>query len=70
MPPPLQSAFQKQLDLFLDNVFHPSVNLKKMKGSSNLWRGKVTKGYRFIVELEENQVTFLRIGPHDILNKP
>ena len=41
-----------------------------MKEYSHLWRGKMTKGYRFIVELEENQITFPRIGPHDILNKP
>ena len=70
LPESLQEVVDKQLILFCENPRHPSINLKKMKGYQNIWRGKVTGGYRFTVHIDGDVYVFRRVGSHDILDHP
>lgn len=70
LPPAIQSAVDNQLQLFFENPRHPSINLKKMQGFRNIWRGKITGGYRFTVQIDGASCVFRRVGPHDVLNDP
>jgi mRNA-degrading endonuclease RelE of RelBE toxin-antitoxin system len=70
LPPPIQRRAAKQLQLLLANPRHPSLRLKKMEGTPNIWEGRITKGYRFTFQVQEDAYILRRIGAHDILGAP
>jgi len=65
----IQKAFDKKLSLFLNNIQHPSLRVKKIQGTRDIWEGTINKNFRFTFCLSENSVVFRRIGTHDILDK-
>jgi len=70
LTPNLQNRFIKQLGLFKKNVRHPSLGIKKIKGTS-IFEGRVTKSCRFTFIVGSNSVIFRKIGDHDkILKNP
>lgn len=70
LPQPIKKAAQKQLGLLLDNPDHPSLNIKKIQGTRNIWEGRITRSYRFTFHIVEDTYVLRKIGTHDILNKP
>ncbi len=70
LPPHLQKAVDKKLQLFLSNPAHPSLHLKKMQDPRNIWEGRITKGYRFTFQREGEVCLLRRLGTHDILKTP
>ncbi|MCC6158652.1 MAG: hypothetical protein IT350_11425 [Deltaproteobacteria bacterium] len=70
LPQSVKDAFWEQVALLFTNPRHPSLDIKKMQGHRDIWRGKISRGYRFTFEIDGEFYRFRRIGPHDILNKP
>lgn len=70
LPEQIQKRTIKQLELFLQNPRHPSLNVKKMQGHSDVWEARITKGYRFTFKIENDTYELRRIGTHDILENP
>src|SRR5438093_13512350 len=48
LPLQIQRRDAKQLQFLIDNPRHPSLRIKKMEGSQDIWEGRITKGYRFV----------------------
>jgi mRNA-degrading endonuclease RelE of RelBE toxin-antitoxin system len=69
LPKKIQKAFDNKLSLFLDNMLHPSLRVKRIQGTKDRWEGSVTMNYRFTFQFSENTVIFRTIGTHDILNR-
>jgi len=69
LPREIQKAFDTKLTLFLDNILHPSLRVKRIQGTLDRWKGSITMKYRFTFQLSENKVIFRTIGTHDILNR-
>jgi mRNA interferase RelE/StbE len=69
LPKEIQESFEKKLILFLEDMRHPSLRVKRIQGTANRWEGSVTMNYRFTFELVENTAIFMTIGTHDILNR-
>jgi len=68
--PTLQARALKQLDLLLTNPFHPSLHTKKIKGiRGKIFEARITKSYRMIFKIQEDQYILLDIGKHEILDK-
>jgi len=67
LPKDIQQAFNDKLKIFLDDAFHPSLRIKKIQGTKDIWEGSVTMKYRFTFHFEGNTVVFRAIGTHDIL---
>lgn len=44
---PLQKKARKQFAYLLSDIRHPSLDIKKYKGTDDLWQGRIDKGYRF-----------------------
>lgn len=65
LPASLQKRTQKKLLLLEANMFHPSLRVKKMQGSTDYWEGSISMQYRFVFKKQEDVLTILRIGPHD-----
>ena len=69
LPQEIQNAFDKKLAIFLNNIYHPSLRVKKIQGTKNRWEGSITMKYRFTFEFFEDTLIFRTIGTHDILKK-
>ena len=70
LPPDIQRRAAKQFQLLLDNPRHPSLRIKKMEGSQDIWEGRITKAYRFTFQVQGDTYLLRRIGTHDILVAP
>lgn len=71
LPPDLQERFLKQLKLLLNNPRHPSLRIKKIKGTNGIFEGRVSQSCRFTFCVWERNLILRRIGEHDkTLKKP
>jgi mRNA-degrading endonuclease RelE of RelBE toxin-antitoxin system len=70
LPHHVKKAFDKKIKLFMENIQHPSLRVKKLEGYENRWEASITMFYRFTFEVYEGYYLLRRIGPHDILKKP
>ena len=69
LPKKIQKAFDQKLQLFLQDMAHPSLRVKRIQGTKTLWEGSVTMKYRFTFQFPKNTLIFRTIGTHDILGK-
>ncbi|KKP36242.1 MAG: hypothetical protein UR27_C0024G0007 [Candidatus Peregrinibacteria bacterium GW2011_GWA2_33_10] len=62
---------QKQFNLFLQNVFHPSLNTEKLEPKNkNIWSFRIDKNFRVIFTFtDKEKIYILDIGPHNIYKK-
>jgi len=67
LPKEIQNTFDNKLALFLNNIHHPSLRVKKIQGTKDRWEGSITMKYRFTFEFSEETLIFRTIGTHDIL---
>ncbi len=65
LPPVIQDKFEKKITLFIQDINHPSLRVKKMKSFKNRWEASIDMFYRFTFEVHKNFYLFRRIGPHD-----
>jgi mRNA interferase RelE/StbE len=71
LPLYVQEAFEKKIALFMENIRHPSLRVKKMRGHGNRWEASIDMFYRFTFEMHEDYYLLRRIGPHDrVLRNP
>ncbi len=71
LPLYVQEAFERKIALFMENIRHPSLRVKKMRGRTNRWEASIDMFYRFTFEIHEHYYLFRRIGPHDrVLRNP
>ena len=65
----IQKQFEKAIRLFEEDPRHPSLRVKKMEGTADIWEARVTQSYRFTFNWEGDVVSLRRIGTHNILRK-
>jgi mRNA-degrading endonuclease YafQ of YafQ-DinJ toxin-antitoxin module len=71
-PDEIIDLFEKKLEIFLTNIFHPSFRTKKIKGliKTVIWEASLTMNYRFTFQIGKDDIIIFRnIGGHSILNK-
>lgn len=63
----IQRRADKQIIIFKNNPFYPSLNTEKLSPKARgLWNFRIDRRYRVIFEfVKENKVLFLTVGPHD-----
>lgn len=69
LPAEIQKNFDQKLPVFLNDRLHPSLRVKRIQGTKNIWEGSITMKYRFTFELSDDKVIFRSIGTHGILNR-
>ena len=65
LPIEIQKTFEAKLLLMQENMGHPSLRIKKMKGSKGIYEGSITMKYRFTFEFVEDGIILRNIGKHD-----
>lgn len=67
-----REKLKKQIGLLAADPRHPSLRVKKVKGTGSIFEARVDRGVRFTFEFGERREIILRVvGPHDLpLKKP
>lgn len=67
-----REKLRKQLELLISNPRHPSLGVKKIKGTKAVFEARINDRYRFTFEYGEKGEIILRVaGPHNsALKKP
>lgn len=68
LPRRVQQTFLEKEGLFLENVFHTSLDTHKLHGKyKKYWAFTITSQYRIMFEFAKNGVVnFINIGTHNI----
>lgn len=61
---PLRKKAEKQFMFLLQDFRHPSLNAKKYQGSSDIWQGRIDKGWRFYFHIIEPDYIIISIINH------
>jgi mRNA-degrading endonuclease RelE of RelBE toxin-antitoxin system len=69
LPKEIQKAFDQKLPVFLKDMSHPSLQVKRIQGTKDRWEGSITMKYRVTFEFSEGTLIFRTIGTHDVLDK-
>ena len=68
LPADIRQRVEKQLRLLLEDYRHPSLRLKKLKGTDK-FEIRISKGYRLTLRLDKEHMELRRVGTHDILRE-
>jgi mRNA interferase RelE/StbE len=63
-PVAIQRAFDKQADLLLLNLRHPSLRAKKYDEAQDIWQARVTRDWRFYFSIEGDAYILHTIRAH------
>ncbi len=66
LPIEIRERVEKQLRLLLEDFRHPSLRLKKLKGTDK-FEIRISKGYRLTLRFDKEHLELRRVGTHDIL---
>ena len=69
LPKEIQKRFDEKIQLFVKNPNHPSLRVKKMSGTEDIWEASISKNYRWTFEWIKDMVKLRHIGTHDILKR-
>ncbi|RCK76797.1 MAG: hypothetical protein ANABAC_3222 [Anaerolineae bacterium] len=69
LPEEIQEKAFKAFRLMAENPRHPSLRVKKIKGSEQIWEGRIDRQYRFTFQFVEEGgqtiIVFRNIDNHD-----
>ncbi len=71
LPSNIQKKTDKQLAILAENMTHPSLHTKKIKGKEGIWEVRVDIHFRLTFEIIEDTIFLRVVGSHDeVLRKP
>ena len=70
LPGEIQDRLAKVLELFAANPRHPSLHVKKMEGTPDIWELRVSENYRVTFQPAREGVILRRIGTHHVVRQP
>lgn len=65
----IQKSTEGKLRLLENDIWHPSLRVKKAKSREGVFEGSVNKNFRFLFTMSSESIMLLRIGTHDIIKK-
>jgi mRNA interferase RelE/StbE len=60
-----QALADKALRLLAENLRHPSLHVKKIKGTEGIWEARVSRSIRLTFEVHGDLLVLRTIGRHD-----
>lgn len=71
LPKHIKKQADKQFEFLLENFRHTSLHVKKIQGlKQTIWEARVSEGYRFTFQIENDTYLLRKTGTHDILRNP
>ncbi len=60
-----QERLKKALTLMAENLRHPSLQVKKIKGTARVWEARVSLSCRMTFEFDGETIILRNVGEHD-----
>lgn len=71
LQPEVQERFKEKIRLLVSSKFrHPSLRIKKIKGTDNIWEASIDMDHRFTFEKIDGGIFLRVIGPHKVIGNP
>ena len=71
LPPEMQAQFKAKIRLMLESkLTHPSLRIKRIQGTTEIWEASIDMNHRFTFEKIEGGIRLRVIGKHDIIDRP
>lgn len=71
LPAEVRDQFKIKIKLLVESDFkHPSLRIKKIKGTTGIWEASIDMNHRFTFEKIENGIKLRVIGEHDVMDMP
>ena len=71
LPPEARTLFTQKFRLLIGSNFrHPSLRIKRIKGTDRIWEASIDMDHRFTFEKIEGGILLRVIGGHDVLQHP
>lgn len=71
LPQQVQERFKEKISLMVSSGFnHPSLRIKRIKGTAKIWEASIDMNHRFTFEKIEDGIKLRVIGKHSVLEKP
>lgn len=62
----MRKTTDKSVELLAQNLRYPSLRVKKMEPKKlNIWKARVSRGYRMTFLKKKNEIILLGVGPHN-----
>jgi mRNA-degrading endonuclease RelE of RelBE toxin-antitoxin system len=62
LPESVQTQFQKQTELLVQNQRHPSLHFKKLQDKKNVYSIRIASSYRALFLLQDDTAIFFALG--------
>jgi len=69
LPSEVQKRVDKQIAFLSENIHHPSLRAKKIKGRVEIWEARVDYQHRLTFEIIEDTILLRVVGNHDVVLK-
>ncbi|MEK6732829.1 MAG: hypothetical protein AABY55_04305 [Candidatus Omnitrophota bacterium] len=60
---------KKAIFLMEDDLRYPSLQVKKIKGTKNIWEARASESLRITFNMEGNVIILRTTGEHDVLKR-
>jgi mRNA-degrading endonuclease RelE of RelBE toxin-antitoxin system len=60
-----QKKIKRAINLMSDNIYHPSLRVKRIQGTKGIWEASATTGLRITFDWEGDTITLRNCGQHD-----
>lgn len=71
LPKELQEQVDRKLELLSENPKHPSLRVKRVKKTQDIWEATITMNCRITFQIEGDLYIMRNVGEHDhVLRKP
>lgn len=71
LPIAIQRKFDEKIRLLVSsNYSHPSLRIKRIRGTSYIWEASIDMDYRFTFEKLEDGIKLRNIGKHPVIENP
>ena len=71
LPEEVREQFRRKLRLLVDSKFtHPSLRVKRIQGTADIWEASIDMKHRFTFQKIEGGIFLRVIGPHEALDNP
>lgn len=65
LPGDIQDKVDRQIGILAENPRHPSLRVKKIKGTQEIWEARVDRGYRMTFSVKDGVIFLRQVGSHD-----
>ena len=65
LPEEIKTRVKESLGILAVNMKYPSLRVKKIKGTKDIWEARISLDYRLTFQMFKNYIILRNVGHHD-----